>query len=153
MIMENHGIVYRKLGIVDESAFDGLVRLFNQEFEMPDLESVNSQNIKFLLESPHFVCIVALNGDEIVGGITGYELLMYDRPGSAMYLYDLAVAEKNRRQGIGSRLIQELRDYCRHQGIREIFVQADISDRHALAFYKSLGGKPTEVIQYSFESW
>lgn len=150
--MENHGIVYRKLGTVDESAFAGLVRLFNREFEMPDLESVNTRNIKFLLASPHFVCIVALNGDEIVGGITGYELRMYDRPGSAMYLYDLAVAEKNRRQGIGSRLLQELRDYCRRQGVREIFVQADISDAHALAFYDSLGGKPSEVIQYSFES-
>lgn len=77
---------------------------------------------------------------------------MYDRLGSAMYLYDLAVAEARRRRGIGSRLVQELRDYCGRKGIRELFVQADTSDAHALAFYESLGGKPEGAVQYSFES-
>ncbi|WP_123040538.1 GNAT family N-acetyltransferase [Cohnella candidum] len=149
--MEKDSIVYRKLVTNDETAFAGLVRLFNREFESVDPEYVNAQNIELLLGRPEFVCIAAFDGDEIVGGITAYELRMYDRPGSAMYLYDLAVAEKTRRRGIGSGLVRELQAYCRRTGIRELFVQADSSDEHALAFYDSLSGRPSMAVQYSFD--
>lgn len=149
--MEKHSIVYRKLVTNDEAAFAGLVLLFNREFESADPEYVNKQNIELLLARPEFVCIAAFDRDEIVGGITGYELRMYDRPGSAMYLYDLAVTEKNRRRGIGSGLVREMQAYCRRTGIRELFVQADSSDEHALAFYDSLGGKPSDAVQFTFD--
>lgn len=149
--MEDQNIVYCKLGTGDEAAFAGLVRLFNREFESSDPEYVNRHNIEILLARPDFVCIIACDGDEIVGGVTAYELRMYDRPGSVMYLYDLAVAEKCRRRGIGSELVQKLQEYCHRMGIRELFVQADTSDAHALAFYDSLGGRPSGVVQYSFD--
>ncbi|GIO27440.1 GNAT family N-acetyltransferase [Ornithinibacillus bavariensis] len=143
-------VEYRKLAIGDESSFSKLVLLFNKEFESPDLNYVNDKNIRSLIAKPDFICFVAFIGDEVVGGLTGYELLMYDQEGSSMYLYDLAVDKNYQRRGIGSNLVGELMDYCRSKDIKELFVQADVEDQHALEFYNKIGGDESETVQFSF---
>ncbi|WP_282173403.1 GNAT family N-acetyltransferase [Cytobacillus firmus] len=69
---------------------------------------VNDKNIRSLIAKTDFICFVAFIGDEVVGGLTGYELLMYDQEGSSMYLYDLTVDKNYQRHGIGSNLVGEL---------------------------------------------
>lgn len=143
-------VEYRKLAIGDESSFSKLVLLFNKEFESPDLNYVNDKNIRRLIAKPDFICFVAFIGDEVVGGLTGYELLMYDQKGSSMYLYDLAVDKNYQRRGIGSNLVGELMDYCRSKDIKDLFVQADVEDQHAVEFYNKIGGDDSETVQFSF---
>lgn len=143
-------VEYRKLAIGDESSFSKLVLLFNKEFESPDLNYVNDKNIRSLIAKPDFICFVAFIGDEVVGGLTGYELLMYDQEGSSMYLYDLAVDKNYQRRGIGSNLVGELMDYCRSKDIKDLFVQADVEDQHAVEFYNKIGGDDLETVQFSF---
>lgn len=143
-------VEYRKLAIGDESSFSKLVLLFNKEFESPDLNYVNDKNIRSLIAKPDFICFVAFIGDEVVGGLTGYELLMYDQEGSSMYLYDLAVDKNYQRRGIGSNLVGELMDYCRSKDIKDLFVQADVEDQHAVEFYNKIGGDDSETVQFSF---
>jgi aminoglycoside 3-N-acetyltransferase I len=143
-------VEYRKLAIGDESSFSKLVLLFNKEFESPDLNYVNDKNIRSLIAKPDFICFVAFIGDEVVGGLTGYELLMYDQEGSSMYLYDLAVDKNYQRRGIGSNLVGELMEYCRSKDIKDLFVQADVEDQHAVEFYNKIGGDDSETIQFSF---
>ncbi|WP_152658415.1 GNAT family N-acetyltransferase [Oceanobacillus sp. CFH 90083] len=143
-------VEYRKLAMVDESSFSKLVLLFNKEFESPDLNYVNDKNIRSLLAKPDFICFVACIGDEVVGGLTGYELLMYDQEGSSMYLYDLAVNKNYQRRGIGSNLVGELMNYCRAKNIKDLFVQADAEDQHAIEFYNKIGGDDSETVQFSF---
>ena len=143
-------VEYKKLTIGDESSFSKLVLLFNNEFESPDLNYVNDKNIRSLIAKPDFICFVAFIGDEVVGGLTGYELLMYDQEGSSMYLYDLAVDKNYQRRGIGSNLVGELMEYCRSKDIKDLFVQADVEDRHAVEFYNKIGGAGSETVQFSF---
>lgn len=143
-------VEYRKLAIGDESSFSKLVLLFNKEFESPDLNYVNDKNIRSLIAKPDFICFVAFIGDEVVGGLTGYELLMYDQEGSSMYLYDLAVDKNYQRRGIGSNLVGELMDYCRSKDIKDLFVQANVEDQHAVEFYNKIGGDDSETVQFSF---
>ena len=143
-------VEYRKLAIGDESSFSKLVLLFNKEFESPDLNYVNDKNIRSLIAKPDFICFVAFIGDEVVGGLTGYELLMYDQEGSSMYLYDLAVDKNYQRRGIGSNLVGELVEYCRSKDIKDLFVQADVEDQHAVEFYNKIGGDDSETVQFSF---
>lgn len=143
-------VEYRKLAIGDESSFSKLVLLFNKEFESPDSNYVNDKNIRSLIAKPDFICFVAFIGDEVVGGLTGYELLMYDQEGSSMYLYDLAVDKNYQRRGIGSNLVGELMDYCRSKDIKDLFVQADVEDQHAVEFYNKIGGDDSETVQFSF---
>ncbi|MGA5691640.1 GNAT family N-acetyltransferase [Cytobacillus pseudoceanisediminis] len=143
-------VEYRKLAIGDESSFSKLVLLFNKEFESPDLNYVNDKNIRSLIAKPDFICFVAFIGDKVVGGLTGYELQMYDQEGSSMYLYDLAVDKNYQRRGIGSNLVGELMDYCRSKDIKDLFVQADVEDQHAVEFYNKIGGDDSETVQFSF---
>lgn len=147
--MNRHSVVYRQLQRGDEAAFAELVRLFNDAFDEPADRRPNEANIGKLLADERFVCFTADIGGKLVGGITAYELAMYDREGSALYLYDLAVDSGCRRQGIGSGLVKALIGYCDARGIRELFVQADADDRHAVAFYASLGGEPLNAVQFA----
>lgn len=85
--MDIIGVKYRRLKSGDDSQFSDLVLLFNEEFESPSLTYVNTKNIGNLLNNLKFVCIVAQIDNRIIGGLTAYELEMYDREGSSMYIY------------------------------------------------------------------
>ena len=58
---------------------------------------------------------------------------------SEIYIYDLAVAEAHRRQGIATALIEELKDIASRIGAWVIYVQADYGDEPAVALYEKLG--------------
>ncbi|MFJ8262494.1 GNAT family N-acetyltransferase [Rummeliibacillus sp. NPDC094406] len=148
--MKNNVVEYKKLQSGDDSKFSQLVLLFNKEFESPNLNFVNLKNISNLLINPKFVCIVASIDNKIVGGLTAYELEMYDQEGSSMYIYDLAVGKEYQRNGIGSRLVHEIIDFCKSKGINDLFVQADGVDQHAIEFYKKNGGEQSKTFHFSF---
>ncbi|GIN22326.1 GNAT family N-acetyltransferase [Siminovitchia fordii] len=148
--MDTIGVEYRRLKSGDDSQFSDLVLLFNEEFESPTLTYVNTKNIRKLLNNPKFVCIVAQIDHKIIGGLTAYELEMYDREGSSMYIYDLAVSKEYQRNGIGSRLVHKIIMLCKSKVIEDLFVQADGVDQHAISFYKKIGGKQSKTFQFSF---
>lgn len=66
--------------------------------------------ITALLGKEHFIGIVALSGEEVVGGLAAYELQKFEQDRREIYIYDLAVAEAHRRRGIATNLINELRN-------------------------------------------
>ena len=60
---------------------------------------------------------------------------------SEIYIYDLAVAETHRREGIATALIQELKKIAAARAAYVIFVQADLGDAPAIALYTKLGAR------------
>ena len=99
------------------------------------------------LAKDDIVVLVALAGDEVVGGLVAYELAKLEREWSEIYIYDLAVAEPHRRRGIATRLINDLRDIARERGAWVIYVQADYGDDPAVALYEKLGTRE-EVMHF-----
>ena len=95
--------------------------------------------LRRLLRSDHFIALAASKGDEVVGGIAAYELQKFEQQRSEIYIYDLAVAQAHRRQGIATRLIGELRKIAAARGAYVIFVQADPGDAPAVSLYSKLG--------------
>jgi aminoglycoside 3-N-acetyltransferase I len=87
----------------------------------------------------------------VVGGIAAYELKKFEQPRSEVYLYDLAVSARHRRQGIATALINELRKIAAARGAYVIFVQADLGDEPAIALYTKLG-VPEDVIHFDIET-
>jgi aminoglycoside 3-N-acetyltransferase I len=85
------------------------------------------------------VALAAVKDGDVVGGLAAYELKKFEQPRSEMYIYDLAVAEGHRRQGIATALIQELQRIAAARGACVIFVQADYGDDPAIALYTKLG--------------
>jgi aminoglycoside 3-N-acetyltransferase I len=94
--------------------------------------------------------LVALLGQEVVGGLVAYELDKFERMRRELYIYDLAVAEVYRRQGIATALIQCLREIADRRGAWVVYVQADYGDEPAIALYEKVGTRE-EVLHFDIE--
>jgi aminoglycoside 3-N-acetyltransferase I len=100
-----------------------------------------------LLSKDHIRVLVALDGDEVVGGLVAYELDKLERARSEFYIYDLAVKDTYRRRGIATALIGRLREIAARCGAWVIYVQADYADPPAIALYEKLGVRE-EVLHF-----
>ena len=92
-----------------------------------------------LLSSDYFIALAAVKGEEVAGALAAYELQKFEQERSEVYIYDLAVAEAHRRQGIATALILELKKIAAARGAYVIYVQADLGDDPAIALYTKLG--------------
>src|SRR6187551_2454177 len=104
----NENIEIRRLGKQDINVFQELLQLFHDVFEMEETITSDASYLATLLEKEEFIVYVALSGNEVVGGLTAYELPMYYSKGSEAFIYDIAVSEKFQRKGVGKKLIDGL---------------------------------------------
>jgi aminoglycoside 3-N-acetyltransferase I len=133
---------YKQLSNSDIVFLKKLLRLFGEAFEdIPTYQNAvpSDAYLQSLLSKPHFIVLIALNGDIVVGGLAAYELEKFEQERSEIYIYDLAVAEPHRRKGIATRLINELKAIAGEHKAWVIFVQADQGDIPAIRLYESLG--------------
>ena len=131
--------------------FQALVNLFNMVFEEESKIGSETHLLK-LLNSKNFIALAALTENEVVGGLTAYELPMYHSDSSEIFLYDLAVKPEYQRMGIGMGLIRSLKAHCIQHGIKEFFVMAHAEDKHAIEFYRATGGKSEKVVNFLYET-
>jgi aminoglycoside 3-N-acetyltransferase I len=133
---------FRQLRPGDAALFRALLTMFGEAFS--DTESYmraqpDDTYIGKLLAGDAFIALVALQEGTVVGGLAAYELKKFEQERSEIYIYDLAVREEHRRQGIATALIAELRAIARRRGAYVIYVQADYIDPPAIALYTKLG--------------
>lgn len=143
-------MTYKKLGNKDFSFLEQLIRLYEEAFEMEDFSLPDVDYLQFLLDNENMIFYVAVSENQVVGGLTAHILPSVYVPTSEVYVYDMAVKPSYQRQGIGKQLLSELATECAKIGYQEIFVQADIEDIHALAFYQATGGEPADVVHFSY---
>jgi len=103
-----------------------------------------------LLASSAFVAVAVFVDGKVVGGTAAYILRKFEQARSEMYIYDLAVDENYRRQGVASAMIGELQKIAVERGIYVIFVQADRGDDPAIALYTKLGVRE-DVLHFDIE--
>lgn len=135
---------YRQLKPNDLVLMKSLLTMFGEVFNEVDTYSGNRPSddyLRNLLGGESFIALVALEGEEVVGGIAAYELRKFEQARSEIYIYDLAVVATHRRRGIATALIEELKTTARSRGAYVIFVQADTAeeDKPAIALYSKLG--------------
>jgi aminoglycoside 3-N-acetyltransferase I len=108
------------------------------------------------LAQPDVHLLVAFEGDEPLGFVLAYELLRRHGDPIRLFIYEVGVRADRRREGIGRRLLDELRSLGRERGIGSAFVIAETGDRDALAFYRAAGGKRSKgemtVIRFSTDA-
>jgi aminoglycoside 3-N-acetyltransferase I len=133
---------YRRLGKNDAELMRALNALFAEAFEDPDSYASAPPDAAYLagkLADPNIVVLVATDSGAVVGGLAAYILPKLEQARSEIYIYDLAVAEEHRRQGIATGLIDRLRAIGRDCSAWVIYVQADYGDEPAIALYTKLG--------------
>ena len=121
---------------------EAMLAVFGEAFDEVETYSSarpGSDYFHRLLSSNYFIALAALKGDEVVGGMAAYELHKFEQERSEIYIYDLAVAAAHRREGIATALILELKKIAAARGAYVIYVQADLGDDPAIAFYTKLG--------------
>ena len=128
----------------DLPLMDALLRIFGEAFN--DVETYTAQRpsekyLKKLLGGDSFIALVALKSGLVIGGLAAYELKKFEQERSEIYIYDLAVASEQRREGVATALIGKLEEIAAHRGAYVIFVQADtgLEDKPAVALYTKLG--------------
>jgi len=126
----------RRLGRGDRTAARDMFAMMADVFGEAR-EPLGDDYIDSLLGHETFWAFAAFVGPDVVGGLTAHLLPMTRSASSEVFIYDLAVRPTHRRQGVGSRLIRELREAAAGAGITEIFVPADNDDEHALDFYRA----------------
>lgn len=136
----------------DLPRMEALSTMFGAAFQ--DLETYTARRpgaayLRRLLGSSTFIALAALKEDTVVGGLAAYELQKFEQERSEIYLYDLAVADGHRREGIATALIETLRRLAAERGAFVIFVQADTEpeDEPAIALYTRLGVRE-EVLHF-----
>src|SRR5687767_4392178 len=102
----------RVLGADDVVPLRDMLAMFGRAFE--DIPTYTARQpddayLEGLLSSHTFVSVAAFAGSAVVGGLAGYVLPKFEQARSELYIYDLAVDEKHRRQGIATALIDELK--------------------------------------------
>jgi aminoglycoside 3-N-acetyltransferase I len=95
--------------------------------------------LESFLADERSITVVAMDGDEVTGGLVAYELVKFEQERKEFYIYDLAVKAGHRRRGIATGLIVTLKAIARARGAYVIYVQADRGDDAAIALYESLG--------------
>ncbi|POH61211.1 GNAT family N-acetyltransferase [Arthrobacter glacialis] len=111
---------------------------------------LSEEYVRKLLGSDSFWAMAAFDGADVVGGLTAHTLPMTRSPSSEVFIYDLAVREDHQRQGVATRLVDELRTGAARIGIYNVFVPADNEDAGALEFYRAQGADAAPVTFFTF---
>ncbi|HVL77312.1 MAG TPA: AAC(3)-I family aminoglycoside N-acetyltransferase [Noviherbaspirillum sp.] len=119
-----------------------LLTMFGEAFNEVDTYGAKRPSAAYLgrlLDRDDFIALVAMKNGEVIGGLAAYDLHKFEQERSEIYIYDLAVAQAHRRQGIATALILALKKIARARGAYVVFVQADGDDAQAIALYSRLG--------------
>ncbi|KKB08676.1 AAC(3)-I family aminoglycoside N-acetyltransferase [Devosia chinhatensis] len=134
----------KRLGPADLIDFRGMNALFGTAFEDAQTWGANPPSDTYaadLLGKDHVFALAATKADSVVGALVAYELPKFESERSEVYIYDLAVAESHRRQGIATALIERLCSLAAERGAWVVYVQADYGDDPAVALYTKLGAR------------
>ncbi|QIG55442.1 GNAT family N-acetyltransferase [Altererythrobacter sp. BO-6] len=103
------------------------------------------------LADPRNIAIVAESRGETIGALAGYKWPKFEQARSELYIYDLAVRESDRRRGIATALIEEMRRIAREVGAWTVIVQADVfeEDEPARALYRKYAFE--EIMAHHFD--
>ena len=134
----------RELGLNEVAMAQRLVEMWRQE-DGVSKPPPSSEALRRLLSRPDFHVLIALREDEVIGGLTGYELEMYTAAETELFIYEVGVAAAHRRQGVGRALIEHARNLCRARGLSALYVPAMADDARAVAFYLACGLKREDV--------
>ena len=139
-----------KLKSTDLQFFKELLLVFEDVFEMENFMMPDEHYLSHVLNNNLFMVYVLRLNDTTVGGLTAYVLPSYYFNSSQVYIYDLAVRGEFQRKGFGRKIITTVKSDCKAMGFKEIFVQADQIDEHALEFYRGTGGNAERVVHFTY---
>ena len=125
----------------------GDVELVLGAAELFDGPPVREHTLTFL-NSPGHHLLLALDGDDAVGFVTGVEMTHPDK-GTEMCVYELGTREDRRREGIATALLTELTRLARERSCYGMWVGTEPDNAAAHATYLRAGfAGPESVVNF-----
>ena len=112
-----------------------------------------SAAMKSFLENPLNYLLIAVDGEMVVGYLFAYELQRPDRDQTMMFLYDITVADKYRKRGIGTALVEQLKFICNTKSTMKMFVPTNRSNVSAVGLYQKTGAVLSGDTDEIFLTW
>lgn len=97
---------------------------------------------RFLTTAGHHLLMATVDGMD-VGFVTGVETTHPDK-GTELFLYELGVDARHRREGVARALVVALADLARERSCYGMWVATEPDNAAALATYRSAGAEPPE---------
>jgi aminoglycoside 3-N-acetyltransferase I len=146
----NREVQLKVLSADDVPLMRGMLRMFGAAFEDAPTYTTKQPDDAYLatlLSKQDIIAIAAHVEGKVVGGLVAYLLMKFEQARSEVYIYDLAVDQGFRRQGVATTLIREVQKEGKARGAYVVFVQADYQDEPAVALYTKLGVRE-EVLHF-----
>lgn len=96
------------------------------------------------LAHPSNLLVVAVAEGRVVGMATGIGYVHPDKP-LALFINEVGVSSRFRRQGVGRRLVSRLLEQGKALGCTEAWVATEVDNKPARALYEATGGVPDEA--------
>ena len=103
--------------------------------------SYSKWSLRYYLSLPGADCLVAEDGKELAGFI-----LAEDHPPLG-HIITLDVAEKYRRQGVGTLLLREMEQHFTFQGIQYVLLETSVENKSGIAFWEHHGYRTEAVVK------
>jgi ribosomal protein S18 acetylase RimI-like enzyme len=143
----------RRIGSSEIGAMREMLGVFGRSFEDVSRYCDNQPETEYLrklLDGETFIAVAAFAGNDVIGALAAYELKKFEQARSEIYIFDLAVDETHRRQGVATALIEELKREALKRSADVIYVQAEYGDDPAIALYSKLGTR-NDVMHFDIE--
>ena len=125
--------ICRKLNVGDIAMVMDMNKNYRENFICYD------NAMQFLQNEQHWM-FSAIHNNTIIGFAYGYELQRLDSIGNMLYIHEVGVMKDYQKQGVGYRLLTELKDCCREKNICRYFLSTYQNNEPANALYKKLNG-------------
>jgi GNAT superfamily N-acetyltransferase len=142
---------FREGGVEDTTVvFDCLKALATEEGHLTTFRLTETKLRDILSRQPNGVHVLLCENDRRLVGLAMWsERFSAYSGGAIMWLHDFYVVQASRREGIGQRLVNELRRIAQTQDYQRIEWYIHSDNDAARLFYKRVGGFKAEHI----ESW
>lgn len=124
----------KRLGVDDVALAESVVKRFKRQ-------TVSPEYLQRFLGDSRNVLYVAEIGGKAEGFLLAYRLDRIDGLPPKVFVYEVDVLEESRRRGIGTQLMDAVRDMIRQEELTNAFVLTNYENEGAVAFYEATGGK------------
>jgi aminoglycoside 6'-N-acetyltransferase I len=113
-------------------------------------ETIDPARLAAYVAEPGHLMVVAACGGEVVGQARGMVHRHPDQP-TELYIDNLGVTPARRREGLATRMLDELIDWGRSLGCEEAWVGTEIDNEAARELYEGRGSAAETFVMYVYE--
>jgi ribosomal protein S18 acetylase RimI-like enzyme len=113
--------------------------LFTAEYSQSLYRTWDEYEITTLFNSDNELCLVAEQGEKLLGFALGTTVKKHNSPWKYGYLVWLGVRREIQKLQVGERLFKEIRRRMKEQGVRMIIIDTSANNRPAIRFFEKHG--------------